>query len=170
MGDDINQTNRIFQIIEEKYDEIKIKFLKSSKNSLNMPFNEDVFHDTIINCSKINWDNNISDNEIINYMYKAYKQNVLRENNYAYNKLSVDIDKLPDIPVNDNFEYQDLIFNIQKYIVDKYGEQTFNQCYDWIVNNKSIREIEEIYQTNNLTYKLKKIKNEVTKKFLNDII
>jgi hypothetical protein len=170
MGDDINQTNRIFQIIEEKYDEIKIKFLKSSKNSLNMPFNEDVFHDTIINCSKINWDNNISDNEIINYMYKAYKQNVLRENNYAYNKLSVDIDKLPDIPVNDNFEYQDLIFNIQKYIVDKYGEQTFNQCYDWIVNNKSIREIEEIYQTNNLTYKLKKIKNEVAKKFLNDII
>jgi hypothetical protein len=170
MGDDINQTNRIFQIIEEKYDEIKIKFLKSSKNSLNMPFNEDVFHDTIINCSKINWDNNISDNEIINYMYKAYKQNILRENNYAYNKLSVDIDKLPDIPVNDNFEYQDLIFNIQKYIVDKYGEQTFNQCYDWIVNNKSIREIEEIYQTNNLTYKLKKIKNEVAKKFLNDII
>lgn len=170
MGNDINQTNRIFQIIEEKYDEIKIKFLKSSKNSLNMPFNEDVFHDTIINCSKINWDNNISDNEIINYMYKAYKQNVLRENNYAYNKLSVDIDKLPDIPVNDNFEYQDLIFNIQKYIVDKYGEQTFNQCYDWIVNNKSIREIEEIYQTNNLTYKLKKIKNEVAKKFLNDII
>lgn len=170
MGDDINQTNRIFQIIEEKYDEIKIKFLKSSKNSLNMPFNEDVFHDTIINCSKINWDNNISDNEIINYMYKAYKQNILRENNYAYNKLSVDIDKLPDIPVNDNFEYQDLIFNIQKYIVDKYGEQTFNQCSDWIVNNKSIREIEEIYQTNNLTYKLKKIKNEVAKKFLNDII
>jgi hypothetical protein len=170
MGNDINQTNRIFQIIEEKYDEIKIKFLKSSKNSLNMPFNEDVFHDTIINCSKINWDNNISDNDIINYMYKAYKQNVLRENNYAYNKLSVDIDKLPDIPVNDNFEYQDLIFNIQKYIVDKYGEQTFNQCYDWIVNNKSIREIEEIYQTNNLTYKLKKIKNEVSKKFLNDII
>lgn len=170
MGNDNNQTNRIFQIIEEKYDEIKIKFLKSSKNSLNMPFNEDVFHDTIINCSKINWDNNISDNEIINYMYKAYKQNVLRENNYAYNKLSVDIDKLPDIPVNDNFEYQDLIFNIQKYIVDKYGEQTFNQCYDWIVNNKSIREIEEIYQTNNLTYKLKKIKNEVAKKFLNDII
>lgn len=170
MGNDINQTNRIFQIIEEKYDEIKIKFLKSSKNSLNMPFNEDVFHDTIINCSKINWDNNISDNDIINYMYKAYKQNVLRENNYAYNKLSVEIDKLPDIPVNDNFEYQDLIFNIQKYIVDKYGEQTFNQCYDWIVNNKSIREIEEIYQTNNLTYKLKKIKNEVAKKFLNDII
>ncbi len=170
MGNDINQTNRIFQIIEEKYDEIKIKFLKSSKNSLNMPFNEDVFHDTIINCSKINWDNNISDNEIINYMYKAYKQNILRENNYAYNKLSVDIDKLPDIPVNDNFEYQDLIFNIQKYIVDKYGEQTFNQCYDWIVNNKSIREIEEIYQTNNLTYKLKKIKNEVAKKFLNDIM
>lgn len=170
MGDDINQTNRIFQIIEEKYDEIKINFLKSSKNSLNMPFNEDVFHDTIINCSKINWDNNISDNDIINYMYKAYKQNVLRENNYAYNKLSIEVDKLPDIPVNDNFEYQDLIFNIQKYIVDKYGEQTFNQCYDWIVNNKSIREIEEIYQTNNLTYKLKKIKNEVAKKFLNDII
>lgn len=170
MGDDINQTNRIFKIIEEKYDEIKIKFLKSSKSSLNMPFNEDVFHDTIINCSKINWDNNISDNDIINYMYKAYKQNVLRENNYAYKKLSIEVDKLPDIPVNDNFEYQDLIFNIQKYIVDKYGEQTFNQCYDWIVNNKSIREIEEIYQTNNLTYKFKKIKNEISKKFLNDII
>lgn len=161
-----NDCNKIFTLVESKYDKIKQQFTIAVKKSLKKDFNEDVFHDTILKCSEKEWSEDVTDEDLLNYLFMAYRTNLIREGQYACNKYTVITDDFPDIPLNDiedNYDYYDLIDKIKSYITKQYNAKTFEECYDRVVYGKSIKKLEKEYQDTNLRYKLDKIKKEVKK-------
>lgn len=161
-----NDCNKIFTLVESKYDKIKQQFTIAVKKSLKADFNEDVFHDTILKCSEKEWSEDVTEEDLLNYLFMAYRTNLIREGQYACNKYTVITDDFPDIPLNDieeNYDYYDLIDKIKSYIIKQYNAKTFEECYDRVVYGKSIKKLEKEYQDTNLRYKLDKIKKEVKK-------
>lgn len=161
-----NDCNKIFTLVESKYDKIKQQFTMAVRKSLKVDFNEDVFHDTILKCSEKEWPEDVTDEQLLNYLFMAYRTNLIRESQYAYNKNTVITDEFPEIPHNDieeNYEYYDLINQIKSYIIKQYNAKTYEECYDRVVYGKSIKKLEDEYQDTNLRYKLNKIKKEVEK-------
>ena len=161
--------NRVYKLIEDKYYEMKRNFSIAYRKSTGKNFNEDVYHNTLISCSKTIKDSTASDVELMKYIYNAFRINMSREKQYARNKYTTLTDKLPELLVYDNVEYYDIIDSIRKYIISHYDEKTYDECYEWVMNNKSVREIEEEYNDTKLTYKFKKIKNEIIKFFGEDL-
>lgn len=160
-------------LIATKYEVIKTFCKNVYHHSTGENFNEDIFHDTLIKCMETLNDEtckNMDDTSLIKYTYSAYKTNMIREKQYSRTKLTTYTDKLPDVLIYDNIETNDILNNIHNRIVELYDEQTYDEFYDWIFNNKSVKEIETEYNDTKLTYKFKKINTIIKKEFGEDIL
>lgn len=70
-------------VIGDNYEEIRNRFLINCAKRKDK-FNEDIFHDTIIKCSRLaNHDMDLE--EVCKYLYGAYRMNIYRDRLYARN-------------------------------------------------------------------------------------
>ena len=145
--------------ISKEYKTLKKCFRSQCKKS-GLEFDEDIFHDTIIHC----FDKpNIDISNIKNYLFCAFKQNLLRDKQYFCNSMHVDTEEyvVTDIPFDCTeslVEYNDIIQILEK----KFGKELIN-IYKEHLDGYSIRELEEQYNIQNLNYKLKQIKQYALK-------
>lgn len=174
---DLQQPNnhlcdKLYYLLQDKYVKIKSQFAIAYKTSTGETLNEDVFHDTLIKCAETLHEkgtNGMTEENLINYLYIAFKTNMLREKIYAYNKNKVNVDIDETIPYIDNFEYWNMRCEIKKFIIKYFDEKTFEECCEWIIDRKSVTEIEQKYNDKNLYYKFAKIKKLIIKEFGNDL-
>lgn len=72
-------------IIAKDYDDTKARF-RQWTGHIGLMFDEDVFQDTIIKCSKIFGEQTVDKENAVRYFWTAYKTNIIREAQFARNK------------------------------------------------------------------------------------
>lgn len=147
--------------ISREYSVLKKSFILQCKKS-GLGFSEDIFHDTLMSCYG-RPDVDISN--IKNYLFCAFKQNLIRDKQYACNSMHVDTEDyiVPDDPhdcTESYVEYNDIMNLLEK----KFGKDLIN-IYKEHLDGYSIRELEEAYNIKGLNYKLNQVK-AYTKKVL----
>ena len=145
--------------ISKEYNGLKKSFISQCKK-YGYEFDEDVFHDTIIHCFN---KPEVDLTNIKNYLFCAFKQNLLRQKQYHCNSMHTDCEDyvITDTPYDCTeslVEYND----VMNLLENKFGKELVN-IYKEYLNGFSIRELEETYQITGLNYKLKQIKQYALK-------
>lgn len=157
-----NQKTTISEVINKKYDHIQ-KVLKCEwfKSHIE-PFDEDLFHDTLYKCIEKMKERECIESEFLNYIFIAFKYNVIRETMYHRNSMKIDteITYIGDCTQNQSMDYE-LITNA---IREKFGDILCEAFIDWVNGNK-ITNIESETNIKSIHYKFKKIKEWVKNEY-----
>lgn len=136
----------------KNYDKLKLELIKYCKHN-GIIFDEDVFHDTLIKClDKVSDMSNFN-----NYLFVSFRNNMAREKLYHRNLMHSELPDNYEQSINDTevlVEYNDL----QRLLKQQFGE-VLTEIFNKHLEGYSIKELEEMYNTTQLTYKLKKIKD-----------
>lgn len=170
-----SECGKYYDLIATKYEELKANCSFAYHQATGECLNEDVFHDTLIKCMETLTNETIEqmdEKALMNYTYIAYKTNMFREKQYYRVKNVVPLTTKHDQPTNTYSlsENWDISEKIQNYIIQKFGQELFEQYCAWIIDEKSISEIENTYNTTGLYYKFKKLKESIIKKFGQNIL
>ena len=153
--------------IAEKYDEIKGGIDKESRKSWSKPIDEDVFHDTILKCvEKIRF-NDLTPQQVLNYVFISYKTNYIREQQYARNAMSVDVkitDDMRGYDIPDTPDYE----IIKEAVIKEFGEKEWSLFEDYIRGTK-VSELERSDGEKGLYYRFNKIRAYIKRNFLSDL-
>lgn len=153
--------NRLMNIIAPCFKEIKEHF-KTNINKNHLDFDEDIFVQTIESCNK-SIPNEMHTDEAIHYLWKAFKNNTLREKTYARNKYKTK--NIPPNIIDTSIEFnEDDYNNIKQLIIDKFGDELF-QLFLAHANGKTYTELEKLTTIPNLQYKFRCIRNYVRKHY-----
>lgn len=144
--------------IAKMYNELKNGLSRESQKCWSKPLDEDVFHDTIIKCVDTCKKNELTIEQLKNYIFISYKRNYLRELEYARNKNKIDLPKEFDIEVDDKYN-TDYNF-IKSKIIENFGEKEWELFEDYIYGAK-VSEIERENDEKGLYYRFNKIKNYI---------
>ena len=145
----------ISKLISGKYYEIKSLLMSLCKRRHEC-FDEDLFHTTLLNCIKVLGETEMEEREMTGYIIKAFQSNEIRECFYFRNLLKVDLDvqyEEEDLTPSEELDYKMIIEKITK----TFGEKGSEQFQLWL-EGYCVREIEERYNEDDITYKLHKIK------------
>ena len=145
----------ISKLIGGKYYEIK-SLLTSLSKRRHECFDEDLFHTTLLNCMKVLGETEMEEREIIGYIIKAFQSNEIREYFYFRNLLRVDLDvqyEENELTPSEELDYKMIIEKITKI----FGQKDSEQFQLWL-EGYCVREIEERYNEDDVTYRLHKIK------------
>lgn len=131
-------------------------------------FNEDVYHNTIINCNDAILEKNLvfrNESELFGYIFSSYKTNMVRDKLYHNNKPKevVDENSKIDISTNSIDSYCDVSI-IKENVVKKFGEQAYNILIE-NASGESIVDLQDKYKMKNMKARIKKIKNYICEKF-----
>ena len=132
--------------------------------------NEDVFHNTIINCNDSVINNNLSfinDKEVYAYIFSSYRTNIMRERLYSNNKPKNELYETARVSDDSYITQQCDISIIKDCVVDEFGDSSYNILMEHI-NGESTKELEEKHRIKNMKGKIKKIKNFIADKFFNN--
>jgi hypothetical protein len=152
-------TNRFFNNIESRFDELKTKTIKYAKKC-NIDFDEDIFMDTILHCAEVCPDECYDNASIDNYFWVSYKQNVLTSKHRNKFKDSIDIDEpgvdVIDVIYNEDIDY--IVDIIKDDIESKFGRVI---CEAWLLTvceGWSINELESVgYRIPNIVKTFEKV-------------
>lgn len=146
--------------VAEMYEELKRGLNTESQRCWSRPIDEDIFHDTIIKCIDTCKGNELTVDQLRNYIFISYKRNYVREQEYARNKNKVELPKDFDIESLDEsgVDYQ----FIKSKVIETFGENEWKLFEDYIYGAK-ISEIERDSQEKGLYYRFNKIKSYVKK-------
>lgn len=148
--------------IAKIYNELKEGLNKESRKCWSKPLDEDIFHDTIIKCIDTCKENELTPEQLKNYIFISYKRNYIREQEYARNKNRSDLPEGYDISVLDdiNIDYE----FVKKKVIEVFGEDEWRLFEDYIYGSK-VSDIERDNSEKGLYYRFNKIKNYVKKLF-----
>ena len=160
--------NVFFNNVEPRFNSFQNKMKKLSYKN-NIGFDEDVFMDTILRCSETFKKENVTDIDVDNYFWKAYKQNMISSCTRDKFKNSVQIDK---IAIDNNVcVYSDdidkIVEIIKKEVREKFGNKVFDAWLLHICNGLTYEELECEYAGLNLHNQFKQIKKYITQKYVN---
>ena len=144
--------------IAKMYNELKDGLNKESQKCWSKPLDEDVFHDTIIKCIETCKENELTVQQLKNYIFISYKRNYLRELEYARNKNRSELPEGFDIEVTDKFNL-DYEF-VKDRVIEIFGENEWKLFEDYIYGSK-VSEIERENHEKGLYYRFNKIKNYI---------
>lgn len=146
------------RVVGEHYDEIKTK-LKINAQTIKMPFDEDVFHDTIIKCSEIYKDDVNDYKKVKGYLWVSYKINILNKTQRTRHMENidelVDFDIIDEEYVSEMDEFYDLV---KEELMKVFDEKIVNLWFEHVCNGKQYDEIEGV---NNVHYQFKKIRTYI---------
>ena len=133
-------------------------------NGSKLPFNEDVFMDTILCCAENCPDECCTDASVDNYFWVSYKHNMF--NNEQRNKFNdaEDIDNIDDniatTQYNNDIDYiVDMIYESVEYT---FGKNIASAWLLHVCDGYSILELEQMgFDTQNITNEFRKIKKYV---------
>lgn len=157
-----NDKTTVSAVISSKYSQIKKVLNCEWVKTHTTPFDEDLFHDTLYKCINKMENKLQTEGEIFNYIFVAFKYNVIRESMYHRNSMKVDaeISYIGEYNQIFNMDY-DLITN---GIKEKFGIELYEAFSEW-VSGKSITKITAETKIDNLYYKFKKIKEWVKSEY-----
>lgn len=144
--------------IGENFEKIK-KTFKNMIKKQGYDFNEDVFMDTIIKCDNKLKGKNLKYDEIIKYLWMAFKNNTLRELNYFRNN-STDV-----FPENLLEEPKDntLFYKVSRIIIDEFGVDMY-KAFILHANGVTYNELDNMYDIPDIKYVFRKIREYVREK------
>lgn len=142
-----NYNEAYWKMVVENYDTLKKKINGWTRKYYNEKINEDIFHDTILRCEKIYEFLKDPPEDLLKYMFSAYKFNHSRDKLYARNS-NLNIDEVFEDAeqVEDSF---DIDSNLQKeeyikIITKRYGNFLGNIFLEHI-DGTNISELEKKY-------------------------
>lgn len=163
-----NKNTVFYNLIQKNYNEIKKRFTTSLKNC-GFDLDEDILHDTLIKCAKKldNHEVNMSDEEMLNYVYISLKTNMIRDKYYDYNRKTIILDEAMEYSVSNTYinDNKEIYSAVENYVIKNYDEDSFEWFCEWVIDNKSIKFLEKIHGITGLNYKLNKIKRDINNKF-----
>ena len=152
--------------IAEKYDEIKRGIDKESRKCWSKSIDEDIFHDTILKCiEKIRF-NDLTPQQVLNYVFISYQTNYIREQQYARTAMNVDVKITADMlgsEIPDSPDYE----MIKEAVIKEFGEKKWSLFEDYIRGTK-VSELERNDCEKGLYYRFNKIKAYIKRNFLNE--
>lgn len=146
--------------IAKMYNELKSGLDKESQKCWSKSIDEDIFHDTIIKCVDTCKSNELTVQQLKNYIFISYKRNYLRERDYARNKNRGELPEDFDIESDDktSIDYE----LVKNKIIEVFGEKEWRLFEDYIYGSK-VSEIERENHEKGLYYRFNKIKTYVKK-------
>lgn len=143
--------------INANYDNLK-RLLKGEWNKMykNKPFDEDIFHDTLLRCiERFKEETTKNENDFKAYLVASFKNNLFRESVYHRNTKCVDEDvESFKIPVQQHtFLDYDIIMDAVEKAFDKSYVAQFE---DWL-NGMTIQKLNEKYNCTNARYNISRI-------------
>lgn len=148
--------NRKFiDTVADDYDAIKARF-KAWTGLNKMGFDEDIFHDTILRCGETFASEDTSKEVCLQYLWKSYKNNLVRETQYSRNRNRESLDGAEDVPCEDPTFTDELL----KELTEAFPEEDMNLFFDYI--NKDIPQ--DIPDRDKVLSKAKRIKTRIKKK------
>jgi hypothetical protein len=162
-----------YGFISSNYELIKKSVKRDLRGNRKLEFDEDVFHDTLLKCmekySDIKFNN---DEEFISYIIVSFKTNLKRDKLYAVNSKRYDgeIEDFESEFKNISYEKTNIdIDNLINQINVEFGEDSKNKFVDWLINQLTIKDINEKYNCNNSRYIIDKIKEYIKENYnIND--
>lgn len=135
------------------------------KGLVTYTFNEDIYHDTLLKCMLLNID--LTDKEMYNYIFIAFKTNVNRESKYHRNTMN---DPITDI-VSENACYTQDFVSAMDYkgllaCLHRHFNEPDIQCFEEWVHGYPIREIESKHNLSGMTYRINLIRKYISDKKL----
>lgn len=127
-------------------------------------FDEDIFHDTLLKCmDKFNNVDKFDENEFKAYITSAFKMNVIRSKQYydVSMKSDTDVETIDStITMSFNCDFNIIIEDVK----EKFGKENCEKFLDWL-EDKSIKEINEIYNCKNTRYIIDKIREYIKNEY-----
>lgn len=146
--------------ISKNYNKIKRLLLYEWHKKSLMEFDEDLFHNTLLNSLKTLSGCNLSEKEITNYIVAAFKSNTLRETLYHRNLMKadveIDITNLGETIEMDDLDYDRIMLSIE----DKFGKELMVAFKMW-TEGYTVKEIEGSLDKTQMTYQIKKVRDWV---------
>lgn len=146
--------------INKNYDKIRRLLVYEWHKKHPTEFDEDLFHNTLLNSLKTLSGCNLTEKEITNYIVAAFKSNTLREALYHKNLMKVDVDvditNLGESVEMDDLDYDRIMQNVEK----KFGKGLYEAFKLW-TEGYTIKEIEERLDKTQMTYQIKKVREWV---------
>lgn len=160
--------NVFFNKIEPRFKTFKNKIEKLSYKN-NIGFDEDIFMDTILRCTEVFKNENATDNDIDNYFWKAYKQNMISNCTRDKFRNSVSLDKISSN--NNDCVYSDdideIVEIIKKEVKENFGYKIFDAWLLHICNGLTYGELECEYAGLNFHNEFRRIKRHIAQKYVN---
>ena len=155
--------NDLNQFINTNYHNL-YKMLKYEWRKMeSSEFDEDIFHDTLIKCMDKFNDRKFDENEFKAYITSSFKMNVIRSKQYydVSMKSDTDVETLDStVTMQINCDFNTIINDIK----EKFGNESCEKFLDWL-EDKSIKEINEMYNCKNSRYLIDKIKDYIKNKY-----
>lgn len=150
---------QFINFVNDNYFDIKNKFLTAT--SLNT-INEDIFHDTVLKCYDLLNEDKIDINNTQNamaYLFASYRMNLYRNRLYANNKPKMNLLEV-DLECNNNIDYICDIHTLNTILIDKFDAKLVEMFFNFMLGD-TIPNLQRKYNTNNLKYQFKKIRNYI---------
>lgn len=157
---------------EKEYFRIKEQMSSSILRDLHESMSEDIFHDTILKVNNIKAWLEMKPDDYENYLYRALKNNILREKQYARVRKTQQLDITTCEPVNEKEipkkEYWMGREEVVNWITKKYGSEYVDLFGAIIFEGKSILGLSKNYP--GLRYKIKKILKWIANNYDEEIL
>ena len=165
-----DKVNDFFHNVEPRFESFKKQIAKMAKQN-DIPFDEDIFMDTIIRCTATFSNHNASNKDVDSYFWMAYKQNCF--SNFSRDKFRncVNLDNTNVDILNDNYnsDIDEIIELITNKVKSKFGETICNAWILHICNNYTYAQLEENgYKGLNLHNEFRQIKRYIKQKLIHN--
>jgi hypothetical protein len=162
------ETNIFFLNVGPRFNKFKRNIAKIAKQN-KIPFDEDVFMDTIIKCSNTFNNEDANDIDIDNYFWIAYKQNIFSTFSRDKFKDVVNFDDITENIIYEeyNADIDDVVDLIKSEVKKEFGDKIYDAWILHICNNKSYTELDiDDYKGLNLHNEFRQIKRFIFNKLI----
>lgn len=154
--------------METNYDHLRGILVREWRQRSQTPFDEDLFHDTLINCmEKFPNTDEKSESDFIAYTVKAFRNNFCRKRLYHDVSKSVDAE-VENFQIETKMKLEIDINIVLEYVKSQFGELQALQFADWI-NDQTIKQLNAKYNCTNARHVIDRIRVAVYEHFMNDL-
>jgi hypothetical protein len=142
---------------------------RARKNKI--PFNEDVFMDTIVRCMTTFSKENATITDIDNYFWKAFRQNSFSYFTRDKFRDAINLDDFEGDIIDEEYnpDIDEIVDLIKQEVQNKFGSQIYDAWLLHVCNNYTYTELEKCgYEGLNLHNEFRQIKRYIHNKFIKE--
>lgn len=164
------QVNKFFHNVGPNFELFKRKMEGRAKKH-KIPFNEDVFMDTVLRCMTTFSKENATDTDIDNYFWKAFKQNSFSYFTRDKFRDTMNLDDFEDDIIDEEYnpDIDEIVDLIKTEVQKEFGPQIYDAWLLHVCNNYTYTELEKCgYEGLNLHNEFRQIKRHICNKFVKE--
>lgn len=156
-----DMVNGFLNTIANKFKNVKDDFMCNIMR-LGFAFDYDVFSDTLVRCNEKLVRDDLCENDMLSYFWRAFKNNTLRELGYTRNKTT---DQIPE-RIDEQSENNpcERLNEVKGIIVKKFGEELY-RLFVLHTNGASYDELKDMTNNNKLKYSFRRIREFVRQRY-----